>query len=98
MLLNKIQEKGIDIFILLKDEMNYKYEAHEYMAHADYNSFKLVFTFEDWTNIINDGKPHLLIAGEYVNADDAVLVKWTNEDFDKLLEEIKLWNDSHKIK
>lgn len=97
MLLNKVQEKGIDLFILIKDDMNYMYEAHEYMAHADYNSFKLTFTFEDWTNIINDGKDHICIAAEYVNADDSVLVKWTREDFDELLDMIEEWNNIHRI-
>lgn len=97
MLLQKIKEKGIDLFILIKDDMHYMYEAHEYMAHADYNSFKLVFTFEDWTNIINDGKDHMCIAAEYVNADDSVLVKWISEDFDKLLDTVKEWNDKHRI-
>jgi len=101
MLLEKVREKGIDIFILIKDDMNYMYEAHEYMAHADYNSFKLSFTFEDWTKIINhltkDDKNHMCIVAEYVNADNSVLVKWTSEDFDELLNMIKEWNDTHKI-
>lgn len=97
MLVHKLIEKGIDLFILITDEMNYNYKSYEYMAHADYNSFKLVFSFEDWTNIINDGKQHLCTSAEYINADDGVLVKWTNEDFDKLLDEIKEWNTSHKI-
>lgn len=97
MLLKKIQEKGIDIFILIRDDMNYMYEVHEYMAHADYNSFKLSFSFEDWTNIINDGEQHLNIIAEYINADDGALVKWSSEDFDELLDMIKKWNDTHKI-
>lgn len=75
----------------------YMYEVHEYMYHADYNSFKLSFSFEDLSNIINDGKQHLNIIAEYVNADDSVLVKWSSEDFDELLGMIKEWNDTHKI-
>lgn len=47
MILQKVKEKGIDIFILVDDDFNYLYEPHEYMAHADYNSFKLIFSFED---------------------------------------------------
>ena len=97
MLLQKIKEKEIDLFILLTDEMNYRYISHEYMAHANYNSFRLDFSFEDWTNIINDGQEHICISAQYVNADDGVLVKWTNEDFDELLNEIKKWNINHKI-
>lgn len=97
MILQKVKEKGIDLFILVDDDFNYLYEPHEYMAHADYNSFKLIFSFEDWTKIINDGKEHMFIIGEYVNADDAVLVKFSNENFDELLNEIKKWNDEHKI-
>ena len=97
MILQKVKEKGIDLFILIIDDMNYKYEAHEYMAHADYNSFKLVFSFEDWTKIINDEKEHIFIIGEYVNADDSILVKFSNENFDELLNEIKEWNNKHKI-
>lgn len=98
MILQKVKEKGIDLFIFVVDDFNYLYESHEYMGHVDYNSFKLVFSFEDWTKIINDGKEHIFIIGEYVNADDAVLVKFSNENFDELLDEIKKWNDKHKIK
>lgn len=97
MLLRRIKEKEIDLFILLIDEMNYRYIQHEYMAHANYNSFKLVFTFEDWTKIINDEQEHLCIIAEYINADGSVLVKWNSEDFDELLNEIKEWNINHKI-
>jgi len=97
MLLNKVREKGIDLFILIKDDYEYLYEAYEYMAHANYNSFRLVFGFEDWTKIIDDGKEHIYVVAEYVNADDGVLVKWNSEDFDKLLDMVKEWNDTHKI-
>ena len=97
MLLEKVREKGIDLFILIKDDMNYMYESHDFMYHADYNSYRLVFKFEDWTNIVNNGKEHMCIVGEYVNADDGVLVKWNSEDFDELLDMIKKWNDTHKI-
>ena len=97
MLLQKVKEKGIDLFILIKADMDYMYEVHEYMAHADYNSFKLVFKFEDWTNIINDGKEHIQTIAEYENADDSVLCKWQSEDFDELLDMIKEWNNKHKV-
>ncbi len=97
MILQKVKEKEIDLFIFVIDDFNYLYESHEYMAHADYNSFKLIFSFEDWTKIINDGKEHIFIIGEYVNADDTGLVKFSNENFDELLNEIKEWNDAHKI-
>lgn len=45
MLLQKVKEKGIDLFILIKDRMNNLYEVYPYMAHADLNTFKLVFKF-----------------------------------------------------
>ena len=97
MLLNKVQEKGIDLFILIKDEMKHLYVPHPYMVHADYKSFQLVFKFEDWTGIIDDGKTHIYIIAEYINADDSVLCKWQDEDFDKLLDVVKEWNDKHRI-
>ena len=97
MLLNKIQEKGIDLFIKIIDDMEFKYEAHEFMYHVDYNTFQLVFKFEDYTKIINDDKEHMYIIAEYVNADDSVLCKWQSEDFDELLDMIKEWNDTNKI-
>lgn len=97
MLLQKIKEKEIDLFILIKDDMNYLYEVHDYMAHANYDSYKLIFKFEDWTNIINDGKEHIYIIAEYENADNGVLVKFQSEDFDELLDEVKIWNDQHKL-
>ena len=61
-------------------------------------TFQLVFKFEDYTKIINDGKEHMYIIAEYVNADDSVLCKWQSEDFDELLDMIKEWNDTNKIK
>ena len=60
MLLNKVREKGIDLFI-------------------------------------NDGKEHMYIIAEYVNAGESVLCKWQSEDFDELLDMIKEWNDTNKI-
>ena len=97
MLLNKVLEKGIDLFILIKDDMYNFYEPHPYMVHADYNSFQLVFKFEDWTGIIDDGKTHIYTIAEYSNADDSVLCKWQDEDFDKLLDKVKEWNDTHRF-
>lgn len=97
MLLNKVQERGIDLFIKIIDFNEIKYEAHEFMYHADYDTFQLVFKFEDWTKIINDGKQHLCTIAEYVNADDSVLCKWQSEDFDELLDMVKEWNDIHEI-
>ena len=97
MLLNKVQEKGIDLYIKIVDDIQYKYEAHEFMYHADYDTFQLMFKFEDWTKIINDGKQHISTVAEYVNADDVSLCKWQSEDFDELLDMIKEWNNTHKI-
>lgn len=97
MLLNKVREKGIDLFIKIIDDMEFKYEAHEFMYHADYNTFQLVFKFEDYTKIINDGKEHIYIIAEYVNADEYAICKWQSEDFDELLNMIKEWNDTNKI-
>lgn len=99
MLLQKIQEKGIDLFIKIVDDMKNLYKAHEFMYHADYNTFQLIFKFEDWTGIINDGIQHLYIIAEYANADadNAVLCKWQSEDFNELLDMVKEWNDKHKI-
>lgn len=97
MLLKKVQEKGIDLFIKIVDEMKNLYEAHSFMYHADYTTFQLIFKFEDWTKIINDGKPHLYTIAEYINADNAVLCKWQSEDLNELLDMVKEWNDKHKI-
>ena len=62
MLLNKVREKGIDLFI------------------------KII-----------DGKEHIYIIAEYVNADEYAICKWQSEDFDELLNMIKEWNDTNKI-
>lgn len=97
MLLQKIKEKGIDLYILIKDRMNNLYEPHPFMYHADYNTFQLVFKFEDWTKIINDGKEHIQTIAEYTNADDAVLCKWQDDDLDSVLDKVKEWNESHRI-
>ena len=97
MLLNKCIEKGIDLFILIKDDMKNLYKAHPYMVHANYDSFQLIFKFEDWTNIIGDGQKHIQTIAEYINADNAVLCKWQDDNLDKLLDRVKEWNDKHKI-
>lgn len=97
MLLNKVKEKGIDLYILIKDDMKNLYVPHPFMVHANYDSFQLIFKFEDWSGIIGDGKEHIQTIAEYINADDAVLCKWQSEDFDELLNMIKEWNDKHKI-
>lgn len=97
MLLKKVQEKGIDLFIKIVDEMKNLYEPHSFMYHFDYTTFQLIFKFEDWTKIINDGGPHLFTIAEYINADNSVLCKWQSEDFDELLNMVKEWNDNHKM-
>ena len=97
-MLNKIKELGIDLFIfIIDDHWHNKYKVKDYMAHADYHSFKLVFTFEDWTGIIDDGKEHMNIIAEYVNAKNQVLIKYQDEDFDNLLLKLKKWNEAHRV-
>ena len=96
-MLSKIKEKGIDLYILITNRNKNWYEAHPFMYHSDYNSFQLIFKFEDWSGIIGDGKEHIQTIAEYVNADNEVLCKWQSENFDELLDMIKSWNDAHKI-
>lgn len=96
-MLNKIREREIDLFILVKDEMKNLYVVEPFQNHADYNSFQLRVNFEDWTSVINDGKEHIHIVAVYANANDEILVKFQNEDFYALLDEVKTWNDSHRI-
>ena len=81
MLLNKVKEKGIDLYILIKDDMKNLYIPHPFMFHANYDSFQLIFKFEDWSGIIGDGEEHIQTIAEYINADNMV----------------KEWNDKHKI-
>lgn len=97
-MIDKIRERGIDLFILVVDHDCNRYVVEDYKAHSDYNSYKLSFTFEDWSGIINDGKEHLYAVAEYRNADDRVLIKYQDEDFDNLLLKLKEWNDKHKKK
>ena len=97
MLLQKIKEKGIDLYILIKDDMKNLYEAHSFMSHKDYNSFQLIFKFEDWTKIINDGKEHIQTIAEYINANDAVLCKCQADTLDEVLDKVKNWNDKHRM-
>lgn len=97
MLLQKVKEKGVDLYILIKDEMKNLYEAHPFMYDSDYNSFQLVFKFEDWTEIINDGKEHIQTIAEYANANYDVLCKWQADTLDEVLDKVKNWNDTHRI-
>ena len=97
MLLEKVKEYGIDLYILIVDTMKNRYKAEPFKYHADYNSYQLIFKFEDWSGIIGDGKEHIQTIAEYVNADNSVLCKWQSENFDKLLKMVKNWNDTHRI-
>ena len=97
MLLQKVKEKGVDLYILIKDEMKNLYESHPFMYDSDYNSFQLVFKFEDWTKIINDGKEHMQTIAEYRNANNALLCKWQADTLDEVLDKVKNWNDKHRI-
>lgn len=95
-MLEKIKTYGIDLYILIIDEMTNKYKAEPFKFHSNYNSYQLKLNFEDWTGIIDDGKEHIYIVAEYVNADNGVLVKFQDENFDKLLKKVKDWNTKHK--
>lgn len=96
-MLDKIRQYNIDLYITVKDEMKNLYVAEPFKYHADYHSFQLKFNFEDWSGIIDDGKEHISIVAEYVNARNGVLVKFQSEDFDELLKKVSDWNKNHKI-
>lgn len=96
-MLKKIEKHNIDLSILVVDMLYNKYKAEPFKGHIDYHSFKLVFTFEDWTGIIGDGKDHMMIVAEYVNAKNQPLIKYQDEDFDKLLSKLENWCNKHKI-
>ena len=97
-MLEKIKALGIDLFITIIDEhWHNKYIVEDYQAHANYYSFKLTFTFEDWSGIIGDGKEHMNYIGEYVNAKGGVLIKYQSEDFDELLQKLAKWCDEHRV-
>lgn len=95
MLLEKVKQYCIDLFIKIIDDHNH-YVVAPFEYHANYNSYKLSFSFEDWSVFYKDGKQHIKIIAEYVNADDAVIVKFQNEDFDKLCEVLQTWCNEHK--
>lgn len=90
--------KGVDLFIQIYDFNHNMYKPEPFKHHADYNSFKLMFGFEDWSGIIGDGKTHIYYVAEYRNAKDAVLIKLQDENFGRLISKIKDWNDKHRIK
>ena len=96
-MIEKIKEHGIDLFILVVDYDHNRYVVEDYKAHSDYDSYKLSFTFEDWSGIINDGKEHMFIVAEYVNAKGLALIKYQDEDFGNLLGKLKSWNETHRI-
>ena len=89
--------KNLDLFIRVVDKMTNKYVCYPSQYHRDYWSFTLTFSFEDWSNFHNDGKQHIEITAEYVNAKGQFLVKFQDADFDKLCEKIKIWNESHRV-
>lgn len=96
-MLEKIEKHNIDLSILVVDMLYNKYKAEPFKGHTDYDSFKLVFTFEDWTSIVNDDKKHMMIVAEYINAKNQVLIKYQDEEFDKLLSKLENWCKKHKI-
>jgi hypothetical protein len=56
--------------------------------------YNLVFTFEYSTY---DEEQHIHVVAEYMNCKGGVLVKFSNEDWSELCDEIKKWNDAHRI-
>lgn len=96
MLLEKVKQYGIDLFIKIIDEHNH-FIASPFEYHANYDSFKLSFSFEDWSGFHTDGKQHIEITAEYVNANDAAIIKYQDEDFDKLCEKLQKWCKEHKV-
>ena len=93
---DKIKRSGIDLFVLVMDKDRNMYMAEPYRAHADYDSYRLVFSFEDWGGIIGDGLEHIYITAEYRNANDEVIVKFQDEDFDRLLLKVGEWCCNHR--
>lgn len=96
MLLEKVKQYGIDLFIKIIDDHNH-YIAAPFEFHSNYKSFKLSFSFEDWSDFHDDGKQHIEIIAKYVNANNAALIKYQNEDFDKLCEKLQEWCKEHRI-
>lgn len=89
--------KNLDLFIRVIDTLHNKYVCFPRQYHNDYNSFVLTFSFEDWSNFYSDGKQHIKITAEYINSKGQYLVKFQDEDFDKLCEKVKIWNESHRV-
>lgn len=89
--------KQLDLFIKVVDEMYNKYIVTNCSSHADYSTYSLQFGFENWTDIIGDGKKHIHVTAEYVDKKGGWLVKFQDEDWSKLCDKIKAWNDTHRV-
>lgn len=72
------------------------YNQNKYIVDPK-GPWQLVFGFEDWSGIIDDGKSHIKITAYYRNSEGCNLVKWQNEDLDELIAEIKEWNNENRI-
>lgn len=96
-MLKNVREHNIDLFILIVDVEKNLYKPESFRFHVDNNSFELTFKFEDWSGIIGDGKEHMYIVTEYVNAKGQVLIKYQDEDFESLLTKLETWCEKHRI-
>lgn len=90
-MIDKINSYDIDLFIKVVDYANYTYEVSPFKYHADYDTYKLIFSFEKCCGGV------MTIVGEYVNAEHKVLIKYQYETFEELLQRLKEWCNNHRI-
>lgn len=102
-LLETVRQNGVDLYITIVDLyitiVDYNrnlYVPEPFKYHTDYQSYQLVFTFEDRTGIVGDGKEHIQTVAEYVNANNVVLIKLQDDDFGSLLEKLRKWCETHR--
>ena len=89
--------KNIDLFIRVVNDNTNEYVTFPAQYHKDYMSYTLSFSFEDWANAYTPEKVRLHYTAVYKNANDEILVKFQNKDFDTLCDEILKWNKSHRV-
>lgn len=84
--------KDLDLFIRFTDDMHNKYVVDNFNY-----TYHLIITFEDWTRIYGDGRPHVKYIAEYVTPHHlSPRVKWQSEDLDELIVKVREWNECHR--
>ena len=91
----KLKRKRIDTSFTVLEHLKNLYITAPFNLE-DTNSYRLCFGSE-YGYTKNGKKECLYITAEYINIKNVVLVKFSDENFDTLLDKLKKWCKKHRV-